>query len=588
MASRTAPRRGAAPAVWTGVLVVALLASTAVLGRPTTYPQDGAAAWLPPDGTRQRYASATGTFASEWALDQAPPLLGSGPTAFYSWLGQTGVDWQTAALARLSTVFESPSGEPLGREDDLYSVAPDGLRAEAEVVSDGTTRIYLPGRLDVPGALAAGATWTSSGVVVETTPAGEQRLDYRSDYSALRPADTSLIPRGCVVVAMRHAVGDRPVVDSEVTWCRGAGIASFQGPAGRWAPATPAAPPVPTDDPGFDWARAEQLTFTPRTVNQVGAANVLLSPLSAPGVLPDGRLVFNNHVTSHDVLALDTAVDPPPAAWRGRPGGRTTATATFGGVTVAAGTGRRLVAYGPAGQWLWDQPLGDLAVVTPARLGGLVVVPTLDGQVTAFDLATGEKRWSYTASAEVRVAPVVTGDRVLVADQAGQLSCLDATGAELWTADTGLVEHLGVWAGTGGRPSVVVVPEGGGSHVRGLSLADGSRLWRVREDADADDVVALGDVMALRDDAQTLALDPLTGARRWRWAGARTYAGTGGGGRLLMLTAAGLVLLHDDGGVVKEWPLSVGDPTRSTSYLVASQQRVVVYGAAGLQVGVLP
>ena len=69
---------------------------------------------------------------------------------------------------------------------------------------------------------------------------------------------------------------------------------------------------------------------------------------------------------------------------------------------------------------------------------------------------------------------------------------------------------------------------------------------------------------------------------------ARTYAGTGGGGRLLMLTAAGLVLLDADGGVVKEWPLSVGDPTRSTSYLVASQQRVVVYGAAGLQVGVLP
>jgi outer membrane protein assembly factor BamB len=571
------------------LVLVALFASTSLLGRPVGYPDAGAAAWLPPDGTRERYAGPGGTIVAEWALDRAVALLGSGPLAFYTWMSESRVNWQTAALARLSAVYESSTGAVVGREDDLFSVATDGVRAEAEVPSDGATRIYLPGRLDVPAGLSAGAAWTSTGTVLEITGSGSQRLPYRADYSARRPADDALLLRGCVEVTMRERFGDRDETTSEITWCRQAGILSFRGPAGEWthATATPAAPRQP--DAGFDWGRAEQLTITPLAINHVGTVGgTLVSPFSAPGLLPDGTIVFNNDATSQDLLALDPATDPPPVRWRARPGGRITASTTAGGITLAAGGDRALVAYGPDGQWLWHQRLSDLAVVNPAVFAGLVVVPTLDGRVTAFDLASGAPRWTHTVSAEVRVAPVATADRVLMADQSGQLTCLDRSGSTVWTADVGRVERFTVWTPPDGQPAEVVVPESASAHVRALSLADGSRLWRVREFANVRDVIALDRVVVLRDTNESVGIDPLTGARVWSWSAERTYAGVGGGARLLLLAANRLVLLDDTGTALRDWPVAVGDPSASTTFLVAAQQRVLVYGTAGVELGALP
>jgi hypothetical protein len=590
VANPAAPRKVSAPAVWVGLILVALFASTALLGRPATFPESGAAAWLPPDGTRQRYAGPDGTVATEWALDQAVSLIGSGPPQFYSWLAETSLDWQTAAVARVVSVFESSTGKYQGREDDLYSVGADGVRTEAEVASNGISRIYLPGRLDVAATMAAGAAWTSSGTVVETTLAGEERLQYTVDYAARTPAEPTLIPRGCVVVNMRERVGTRPEATSERTWCRHAGVISYASTDGAWRGSGARVETSPEPDQGLDWSRAEELQFTPRTINQVGVGATLVSPVSPPGMLPDGTIVFNNQVFS-DVLALDPATDPPPVTWRARPGGRNTALAVFGDTTIAAATGRELVAYGPGGQWLWEHRLSDLAVVTPARLGDLVVVATLDGRVTAYELGTGSRRWSYTSSAEIRVAPVVAADHVLVVDQAGQLTCLDASGAEVWTTDAGRVEHFGVWTGPpAAAPSgpVVVVPRSDGSRVQGLSLADGSRLWRVREFADAKDVLALDDVVVLRDADEAVGLDPTTGTRLWSWHGARTYTGTGGGDRVLLLAADRLVLLDERGGVRREWPMSVGDVTSAATYLVPARGRLLVYGPGGVQLGVLP
>ncbi len=585
MATSPAPERGRAPAIWVGVVVLALFAATALLGRPATYPDTGAAAWLPPDGTRQRYAGPGGTLSVEWALDRAASLIGSGPPAFLAWLGQTEVDWQTAAVARVVSVLASPTGDVLGREDDLFTVAADGVRAEVEAPSGGATRIYLPGRLDVPAGMTAGSSWDSSGTVLQITAAGIDRLDYRSEYTARTPDDPSLLPRGCVVVLMREQIGSEPATTAESTWCRHAGILSFQTASGSWQPdQSPSSAPVEPAAGSFDWSRAGSLTFRARTVNTVGVDAPQVTPVSAPALLPDGTVLFANQVTQ-DVLAVDASGEPPSISWRARPGGRNTALATFGTVTVAAGSARRLVAYGPSGRWLWQQRLSDLSIVSPARLGDLVVVATLDGRVTAYDLASGAERWSWTSSAEIRVAPVATGDRVLVADQAGQFTCVDTTGAPVWSIEAGRVERFAVWTDPGrGAPSVVVLPQAGGTHVQGRSLADGSRLWRVREYADAKDVIALDRLVILRDDEASVALDPLTGARRWSWRDARTLAGIGGGERALLLTGQGLVLLDDRGAVTKEWPLSVPLNT-STPYLVASGHRILLYGGGGLEVG---
>ena len=65
MASSPVRDPGRAPAIWVGVVVVSLFTATALLGRPPAFPASGAAAWLPPDGTRARYAGPGGTISAE-------------------------------------------------------------------------------------------------------------------------------------------------------------------------------------------------------------------------------------------------------------------------------------------------------------------------------------------------------------------------------------------------------------------------------------------------------------------------------------------------------------------------------------------
>lgn len=565
--------------MWVGVVVTTLLLATGTLGQPVAFPVSGAAGWLPADGSRQRYAGPTGTVATEWALDRAVGLVGSGPPAFSTWLGLTSLDWTTVAVARLAAVASDSTGLVTGRTDTLFSVARDGVRTEAEAPSSGPARIYLPGRLDLPERLFAGNTWTSHGVVAVPDADATTRSAYRADYTAAPPDDPA---PGCVVVTMRLRVDGQPDAITRRTWCRGAGLRDYSDATGAWQ-ATTAGPPVTAPpEAGFDWGSADRLAFTPRAVNQTGIGIAQVSPVAAPGLLPEGGVVFAGSVVG-DTLALDTTSDPPPVAWRARAGGHNTTAATLGGLTVVATSSRELVGYGPSGQWLWQQRLGDLAVVAPTRLDDLLVVATLDGAITAFDLATGEPRWRRTTPAEVRVAPVVAAGRVLVVDQSGRLTCLDATGAEQWTADVGRIEHFGVSAG--GAP-VVVLPSSDGPHVQGLALADGSRAWRVRESVTTHDLVVLDTAVLLRDDDETVALDPATGAQRWNWRGDRTYAGIGGGDRALLLASDRLVLLDGNGRRVHEWPVAIGDVTSTTPYLAAAGGRVLVYGPKGLALGV--
>lgn len=581
MANQPGKRRPLGPALWAGLVVVGLLVFTATLGRPMTVPTTGGAGWLPADGYRQRFAGPDGVRTTEWAVDQAASMVGSGPAQFATWLAITKVDWAHAQLARLSTVRVTPDGQAVGRSDDLFSLGSDGVHAEVEGGFDGTARFYVPGRLDLPDTLAAGRSWISQGAVLVVDAAGNRTpLGYRADYSAV-PAAKDLLARACVVVTMREQIGREQASTTERTWCRHAGLASWATAQGRWQ-ATDSTPAAVTPDAPFDWSTADRLVFTPRKINVIGIGTTLVSPVSPPGLLPDGTVVFANQVTA-DVVALQTKVDPPPSVWRTRPGVRNTAAATFGTTTVAASVNRRMVAYGPDGAWLWDSPLPDLAIVTPVRLGDLVVTATLDGSVTAYDLATGALRWQQNVGSEVRVAPQVAGQRVLVVDQAGGLSCFDAAGAMVWAKSVGRVEQFGVT--TGANP-VVVVPNSDGPRVTGLSLADGTELWRPRQTLSTQGVIALDDVAVLRAEDESIGIDPSSGKKLWSWQGARTYAGIGGGNRALLLASDRVVLLDAHGAQVAEWPVEIGDPSGFTTWLAAAQGRVLVYGLKGVAIGV--
>ncbi len=581
MANQPGPRRPYGPALWAGLIVLGLFVCIATLGRPAAVTTTGGAGWLPADGYRQRFTGPDGVQTTEWALDQAASMIGSGPAPFVTWLGITKVDWVHARLARLSTVRLTADGTTGGRSDDLFSIGSDGVRAEVESGFDGTARFYVPGRLDLPDTLAAGRSWSSQGTVLVVDASGTRTpLDYRADYNAVQ-ASPELLKRGCIVVAMRERIGRDQPSTTERTWCRHAGLAGWTTAAGRWQATDPAPAAVAPDVP-FDWSTADRLAFTPRRINIVDVGTTLVSAVAPPGILPDGTAVFANQLNG-DVIALQTEVDPPPSVWRSRPGVRNTAAATFGTTTVVVSVNRQMVAYGPDGAWLWDTQLPDLSIVAPVRLGDLVLTATLDGSVGAYDLATGARRWQQNVGSEVRVAPQVAGQRVLVVDQGGGLSCLDASGTLLWAQDVGRVEHFGV---TTGADPVVVLPNSDGPRVTGLSLADGRELWRPRQGLSVKDVIALTDVVVLRAEDESIGVDPATGQKLWSWQGARTYAGLGGGDRALLLATDKLVLLDGNGTQVAEWPVDVGDPSGSTTWLTAAQGRVLVYGIKGVAIGV--
>ncbi|MCW5951147.1 MAG: PQQ-binding-like beta-propeller repeat protein [Propionibacteriaceae bacterium] len=234
---------------------------------------------------------------------------------------------------------------------------------------------------------------------------------------------------------------------------------------------------------------------------------------------------------------------------------------------------------------MWRPPLSDLTRVPPVLAGAdTAVVVTLDGAVTGYDLVTGSERWRTGMGTEIRHAPLVAGDRILVADAAGALSCFDLAGKELWTIDAGRVSALAV--GEGPDP-LVAVGRSDSMVVRAYSLADGSQVWHRRVLEDAKDLVSLGDRFVLRDDDQLVGLDAATGAQLWT-AAIRSQQAIGGGDRVLLLSASSLVLVDREGRQVREWPHRLGDVGRADNYLETSGDAVIVAGPIGFAVGRLP
>ncbi len=172
------------------------------------------------------------------------------------------------------------------------------------------------------------------------------------------------------------------------------------------------------------------------------------------------------------------------------------------------------------GQRLWKQPLAfaDQLVseerdrffqaCLPAVSGGIAVCPTRTGVIVAFDLATHQLLWharEYEANAEVNGrfgnsashrrgargmldGPLISGDRVVcLPDTSDFIRCFRLeTGEVLWAKHRMDAEYIGAIDG-----QVVLVV--GRQQTRGLSLNDGSELWKVNTGLPSGTGVLLGD-----------------------------------------------------------------------------------------------
>ena len=347
-----------------------------------------------------------------------------------------------------------------------------------------------------------------------------------------------------------------------------------------------------------------------------------ISGLPAP-VIADGDaiIVDRQDVTAIDIVSGTTSWTVPrqlgpsaPAAVAVGDGGRTMVLYTEGGGDrSSSGSGSPTPAPTPSGSarpgtaiarstlvaideasrhQLWRQQLTDVSTTGPTVDGGLAVVGTDDGTVTAFDLASGKIRW-HRDLGDVVDTPIAADAQVVYASvhsnsrqRPSVVALREADGAEAWryTPNTsGLVA---------GAPTVlsgtVYVTLSDGT-VRAVAADTGIERWASRLNT-----VAAGGAPAVSDDAvvvvdtrgEVYRIDPATGARRWDFALNTPVYGPAviTGSAVLIAGGSGELSALDRGTGDRIWRQSLGVGPLLT---IAVAPRAVVVARTGASAGLV-
>jgi outer membrane protein assembly factor BamB len=152
------------------------------------------------------------------------------------------------------------------------------------------------------------------------------------------------------------------------------------------------------------------------------------------------------------VAANDGAIARVEAAtgkvlWRVKADTKLTAgVGTDGNVIVVGGEKGMLLCFDMNGKLLWKMQLSSEILSSPVVAEGMVVARTIDNRIVAYEVATGDKKWTVQRVAPpltLRVAPglVVANKDVIVAQPAGKVaSLIIANGAPRWEIEVGVAK----------------------------------------------------------------------------------------------------------------------------------------------------
>lgn len=204
---------------------------------------------------------------------------------------------------------------------------------------------------------------------------------------------------------------------------------------------------------------------------------------------------------------------PPARTWRHGSAIEVAPVRTAHG-TILADRAGNVTLHDDAGETRWTFRSGDLSglLTAPCVRDDTVFVGSLDGDLRALDLATGEVQWSLPGM-PTEAKPLLLGNLLLVADTAKHLHCVDVVQHARFTLD--LAEAAAVLLPTQGQTACVLGERGTLS-----AIALDTRQVRWQRELPAHGApqacVVQGTVVVVDDRGHAVGVDAASGDVRWQ------------------------------------------------------------------------
>jgi outer membrane protein assembly factor BamB len=270
-----------------------------------------------------------------------------------------------------------------------------------------------------------------------------------------------------------------------------------------------------------------------------------------------------------------------------------------GQIGVVAGRDGSLIALDSSGKQRWASSVGAEVVTVPGVGAGIVVVRASDNRVSAFDLGSGARRWSFQRQAPalvLRQTGGITIDRtqVYVGLPGGRMLALAAdTGAQRWESAVAIprgsneIERIADLVGNPRLAGSDVCAAAFQGRVACLDVGTGRTLWS-REISSAAGIDLDSRALVVTDEKGHIHAFSRSGSSLWRQeklAGRGLSAPMIASTRLLLADSQGVVhlLSMDDGALLARIDLGkplVGAPVRIDNIAVLQTRGGSLFGIA--------
>lgn len=282
----------------------------------------------------------------------------------------------------------------------------------------------------------------------------------------------------------------------------------------------------------------------------------------------------DRHSAARPVLAPSRSPAAVGRPWRLHIGGAPAPAYGVPGILVGS-TGQVAALNEADGQPLWRRKLPLLKGAAPVVEGDRVLVAGGDSRLWSLDAASGESRWWADLQAAPTAAPTVAGDIVAVPTEDGYVSALDlSSGHRRWRKRLSQPVHGPIAA-----DERTLYFGGHDCHIRAWTTG-GTELWafQTRKWFDASPAIGGDNLFVGGYDRRLYRLDRATGALHWYYPAGGMIKGTpaAGGGLVVFGAYDGIVYALDARTGALRWTYQVDGAVKASPVLPGT----VVYVAA--------